>query len=207
MRIKPLAAGIASFIPGMDKVVSKGTGGTNSARYCYSVWLRHLTMVANNGLQGFPETVAELGRGDSLGIGLAALLSGAHRYLAFDIVQHANLSRNLKIFDELVSLFRDRADIPGEEEFPLVKPYLDSYAFPSHILSEERLKDALQDSRIEAIRNSILDPGSKNSVLEYRAPWSDLTVVEKESVDMIYSQAVLEHIVAREHISAAKKPL
>jgi predicted SAM-dependent methyltransferase len=194
VRLKPLAAGIASFIPGMDKVVSKGTGGTDSARYCYSVWLRHLKMAAGHGLQNIPNTVAELGPGDSLGIGIAALLSGVQKYLAFDIVEHANISRNMKVFEELVELFRNRQDIPGKEEFPLVKPYMDSYEFPSGILPDNWLNQSLSEHRIETIRKSILDPTNECSLISYRAPWSDQGVVVRESVDMIYSQAVLEHI-------------
>ncbi len=33
--------GMATYIPGIYGLVSKYTGGTDSARYCYSVWLRH----------------------------------------------------------------------------------------------------------------------------------------------------------------------
>lgn len=194
VRLKPLAAGIASFIPGMSKVVSKGTGGTDSARYCYSVWLRHLKIAAEHGLQNVPNTVAELGPGDSLGIGIAALLSGVEKYLALDIVEHANISRNMEIFDELVDLFRSRDDLPDEEEFPLVKPYMDSYKFPSSILPDNWLEQSLNENRIEVIRKSIMNPSSEQSVISYRAPWSDQGILISESVDMIYSQAVLEHI-------------
>jgi hypothetical protein len=194
VRLKPLAAGIVSFIPGMEKVVARGTGGTNSAAYCYSVWLRHLKMAAENGLRQIPQTVAELGPGDSLGIGLAALLSGVEKYLALDIVEHANTSRNIEVFEGLVELFRNRRAIPGEEQFPLVKPYLESYDFPSALLSDDRLTQALDANRIEAIRQSILNPNDKRSLISYRVPWSDRDVVEKESVGFIYSQAVLEHI-------------
>ena len=79
------------------------------------------------------ETVAELGPGDSLGIGLAALLSSAQRYVALDVVRYAANTRNLQIFEELIALFRDRAPIPDEAEFPLVRPRLLSYTFPADI--------------------------------------------------------------------------
>ena len=60
--------------------------------------------------------VAELGPGDSLGIGFSALISGADKYFAFDVVEHANASRNFEIFDELVSLFKNKEDIPDDKE-------------------------------------------------------------------------------------------
>ena len=53
------------------------TGGSDSARYCYSVWLRHLRSLAPYGFRVKGAHVGELGPGDSIGIGLAALLSGA----------------------------------------------------------------------------------------------------------------------------------
>ena len=193
MKLKQLIFGIATFIPGNWFRV-KGTGGTDSARYCYSVWLRHLVTANNNGLNTAPRVVAELGPGDSLGIGLAALISGVEEYFAFDVVEHANIERNIEIFDELVTLFKNRVDIPGEDEFPKVKPYLETYKFPEDILTDNRLDQALENARLEKIRNSISNPGHKDSLIKYRVPWFDSSVVKRESIDLIYSQAVLEHV-------------
>jgi SAM-dependent methyltransferase len=192
MKIKPLIYGIVTFMPGANRYLAKGTGGTDSARYCYSVWLRHLVMAKSNELNPYPKIVAELGPGDSLGIGFATLLSGCEKYLAFDVVKHANTERNVKIFDELVSLFSKREPIPGEDEFPKVKPYLNNYEFPSDILDEKRLKNTLDQSRVEKIRNDVIH--QSNDFIQYKVPWDSASVVEKQSVDMIYSQAVLEHV-------------
>lgn len=197
MNIKPLLKGIATYIPGLYKLASRGTGGTISARYCYSVWLRHLTMAYKNGLSTQPDAIAELGPGDSLGIGLAALISGANNYYAFDIVEYARNKRNIEIFDELVNLFKKREKIPDETEFPRVKPYLESYEFPNHILTDERLNEALKQDRIESIRNALLNLGSgnrNNIQISYFVPWYDSKVIKEESIDMIYSQAVMEHV-------------
>ena len=86
-----------------------------------------------------PRVVAELGPGDSLGIGLAALLTGADHYVGLDIFAYADSSRNLAVLDELVEMFGARASIPDSNELPDVKPYLPSYEFPGRILSAERL--------------------------------------------------------------------
>src|SRR5215510_12622076 len=144
MYIMPVLKGIATFIPGVRKLVVKRTGGTDSARYCYAVWLRHLLMAYGNGLSVQPKIVAEIGPGDSLGIGLAALISGAEKYYAFDIVKYANCERNTMIFDELVELFAKKENIPDEIEFPNLKPHLKSYEFPAHILDEHRLTECLK---------------------------------------------------------------
>lgn len=194
MKLKPLIHGIATYVPGVIPYLEKGTGGTDSARYCYSVWLRHLVIAKSNGLDPYPKIVAELGPGDSLGIGLAALISGCDKYFAFDIVEHANIERNLKIFDELVTLFRNRAGIPGDDEFPKIKPYLIGNDFPADILGGNRLQHALEPSRIEKIKDSVSYPKRNDSLIKYKVPWYDASILEKESVDMIYSQAVLEHV-------------
>ncbi len=93
LKAKALLSGLASWLPGYD--VARTTGGTDSARYCYSVWLRHLVLAASSGrLQaGVPRIVAELGPGDSVGIGIAALLSGAERYYALDLLPYSDLRR------------------------------------------------------------------------------------------------------------------
>lgn len=194
MKIKNIALGLASYVPGLYGALSKGTGGTDSARYCYSVWLRHLVMARKNGFSQIPISVAELGPGDSLGIGLAALLSGVEQYCALDVVTHANLRRNIEIFQELVALFNDREDIPGEDEFPELKPYLESYQFPHDDLTDEVLSFALNIDRLDRIRRSITAVDRQDSKIHYVVPWSDVNNIEEESIDLIYSQAVLEHV-------------
>jgi predicted SAM-dependent methyltransferase len=191
-----------SFIPVLKRASMKNAGKPRSARYFYTVWLRHLVMAYRNGLSTLPETVAELGPGDSLGIGLAALLSGSSNYCAFDVVQFADTTNNVLIFDELVKLFRQRVSIPDESEFPSVKPYLDCYEFPAHILTDERLQVSLDKYRVESIRHTLtkLNPNDPSQQpICYFAPWDNSVTVKDNSVDMIYSQAVLEHVEDLEH--------
>ena len=194
MKLKQLIYGIATFIPGVSRCRSRGPGETASARYCYSVWLRHLVRAKNNGLNSNPKAVAELGPGGSLGMGLAALLSGCDKYFAFDIVEHANTAINIKVFEELVALYRSKADIPGEDEFPNIKPSLEGYRFPYDILDRNRLLNALEPSRIQKIRDSIQYSERNDSLIKYIVPWNDVNILMGESVDMIFSQAVLEHV-------------
>jgi hypothetical protein len=195
MKVKLFLFGASTYIMGSQfGLKGKGTGGTNTARYCYSVWLRHLAMAHRNHVLNGLDTVAELGPGDSIGIGLAALISGAEKYYALDVVEFANIQRNLAIFEELVLMFKRQEDIPGEDEFPNVKPKIDDYGFPHDILTHDRLKVALDDSRLELIRKSIKSENGKDSKIEYIVPWYNSCILKKESVDMIYSQAVLEHV-------------
>ena len=202
MSLAHVALGLATYIPGMHERLTRGPGGTDSARYCYTVWLRHLVQAQRADVWNAPRTVAELGPGNSLGMGLAALLTGAERYYAFDVVEHATSEGNIAIFDELVALFEARTPIPDEAEFPAVKPFLDCYEFPSDVLTDELLERCLHPQRLDAIRAALKDPASE--MIRYVVPWADtssqvnahstLPPPALGSVDMIFSQAVLEHV-------------
>lgn len=173
------------------------TGGTSSARYCYSIWLRHLVMAQQAGLCTWPRVIAEFGPGDSLGIGLAGLLSGAEKYYALDVVEYADNSVNLDILEELVTMFAQKEPIPDQKEFPFARPMLPSYEFPHQILTDDRLRQSLNTDRIQSIKESLTSPSNANkSAIEIRyiVPWYDGNVIEQESIDMIFSQAVLEHV-------------
>ncbi len=143
IRWRVLAKGLATYVPGLYRPERGRTGGTSDARYCYSIWLRHLVMLRDQGLETNPSVVAELGPGDSLGIGLAALLSGASSYVALDVVRYAQNVRNLQVLEELVHLFERREPIPGPDELPEVKPFLEQYAFPHEVLDDTCLQRSL----------------------------------------------------------------
>src|SRR5439155_23048089 len=132
---RKVTRGMLSYVPGVDGFLIKrrAGGGTGSPRYCYSIWLRHLAMAQRHGLSTAPATVAELGPGDSVGVGLAALLTGSERYWALDVLSYTNARRNLDIFDGLIDLVRNRTPIPNGNELGEVQPTLDSYAFPADI--------------------------------------------------------------------------
>jgi hypothetical protein len=202
----------ATFVPGVlmlppvRRVLKRhdyGTGGTDKARYCYSVWLRHLERAAAQGLDCNPSAIAEIGPGDSLGIGLAAMLSGAERYYAFDVVAHASAERNLATLEDLIALFDSRAPIPDNEEFPKVGPLLGDYRFPHSLLGDDRLRRALQADRLERIRASLRDCASPDSMVQYRAPWSTQGAVEENTLDLVFSQAALEHVDDLEEVYEA----
>ncbi|MDQ3775455.1 MAG: hypothetical protein M3461_14430, partial [Pseudomonadota bacterium] len=143
-----------------------------------------------------PNTLAELGPGDSLGVGLAAMLSGVNNYYALDVVRYSNTELNLKIFEELIALLKARAERPSKG-WPDFDRYLNSQLFPSHILTEEMLEQSLCENRIGQIRSALLNSGSQTSgvTIRYMVPWSDSSVIAKESVDVVLSHSVLEHIV------------
>ncbi|HWW20938.1 MAG TPA: methyltransferase domain-containing protein [Steroidobacteraceae bacterium] len=196
-----LTKGIATFVPGVNKLATRRTSGTSSARYCYSVWMRHLAAARAVGAPWPVKAVAELGPGDSIGSGLSAILSGAQSYIGLDGFAFAAASSTLEIFEELVSLFKARAPIPNPDEFPDIWPRVDSYDFPHDLLTESLLSEALDPSRLEAIRKALRgglksDSGQDGAgvTVRYAAPWYAKEVMRENSVDMIFSQAVMEHV-------------
>jgi hypothetical protein len=170
-----------------------GTGGTVSAQYCYSVYLRHLVIAEQHGLAIDPRTVVELGPGDSIGIGLMALLTGAEQYYAVDQVRHASSATNLLVFDELAKLLSAQTPIPSGGEFAEILPELGDYNFPSKILSDERLARGLAPDRLNRIRNALAG-NLTTGPIRYLAPMGRMHEIPGNSVDLIVSQAVMEHV-------------
>lgn len=187
-----LWGGLKSFLP-LPPAKYKGTGGTVSGAYCYSVWLRHLSFIAAHvGRDAVkPATVVELGPGDSIGLGLAALLSVCERYIALDVLEHATVETNLRVFDELVALFRARARLPDERIFPRLHPRLASYDFPAHLIDDAELDVRLCEANVARLRDAVADPRRVGSPIRYECPWGPESVAES-SADLVVSQVVLQ---------------
>jgi hypothetical protein len=200
IKLRCLLKGLISYVPYAAKFAIPKTGGTNSARYCYSVWLRHLVLARVNGFSGPIKAMAELGPGDSLGVGLAAMLSGVDRYYALDCKPFASTHQNIQMLDELLQLFSSKADIPGDDEFPLVNPKLTDYRFPGW-LSELQVAEFLDERRVAAIRraleagcNGVIAAPEVPIAMKYVAPWNNCSEIPAGSIDMVISQAVMEHV-------------
>ena len=154
--------------------------------------MKHLTLFWANGFRKLPTTIAEFGPGDSLAIGLSAVLSGVNDYIALDVVEYASVERNLAILDELIQLFSNRH--PGSATgWPKYHQFLDKRLFPSHILSDDYLEECLRKQRVSAIRDAIAGSPSKISI-RYIVPWEDLHLTPQGSIDLVISHSVLEHV-------------
>jgi hypothetical protein len=168
-------------------------GGAASASYCYGVWLKHLALLHASGMRDLPQTVAELGPGGSLGIGLAALLSGAQSYYGLDVVTYTDAVRNLGVLEGLVALFKQRAARP-QKGWPDFDEHLDGKLFPGSILTDEVLDQALDERRIESIRAALRDGAAGDITIKYVVPWNDPATIAEGSVDVLLSHSVLEHV-------------
>jgi hypothetical protein len=205
-RLIPIIAGTLKRFDLFRMLLPKKTGGSIKSRYCYSIWLRHLYFLTKHNNNKIPFSVAELGPGDSLGVGISALLSGAEHYYALDVIKFWQPERNIQILNELLDLFNSKAGIPDNIEFPKVAPILEDYSFPDRILTEERLKTSLAPERITRIRKELGDPvNSTNTFVKFKIPWNNPDVINAKTIDFILSQAVMEHVDDLENAYCAMK--
>ncbi len=214
---KFILKGIATYLPAPfchllpeHQHQFKGTGqrkfsDTESvARAYYAVWMRMLVTMQREKVLNIHtvHTIGEIGPGDSLATGLAALLSGADTYIGLDLVPTAHNFDNLALLEEIIRLFQTRAAIPDAAEHPKLRPYLSSYAFPSDILTDEHLAQTLAPERLENIRKAItafekgtVDTDAPIKIL-LSTPWDteERVKTHAESIDLIITNAAMEHV-------------
>jgi SAM-dependent methyltransferase len=189
-RWRAIIKGALTYVPGANWVLPKPSAGNRPpASYFYGVWMKHLAYLSAGGFP-IPQTVAELGPGDTLGLGICALLSGARRYYGLDIVPHTNRAQNLPVLDELADMFARRVPRPVRG-WPDFGEYLDAREFLPRLTESAR---ALDPERLRRLRQALLEGASEDLAVMYRVPWSSDDVVEESSVDLVISQAVLEHV-------------
>ncbi len=192
MEYWPLVKGLLTRVPLLYRPGANAAGGSIESRYCYSVWLRHLRVAEDVGLQHVPTVVAELGPGLSLGVGLAALLSGARRYLALDVARDAKVEQNLACIGELVQLYAARTPIPDAQSYPEVMPRLENYSWPRLLQGNA----GATTERITEVRSAVeqLGANASSGILDYVVPWTSDSITEPASVDFMLAQAVMEHV-------------
>lgn len=155
----------------------------------YRIFLNHLIKAYEKGLAWPQRSVGEIGPGFHLGVGLSALLAGADRYYAFDLVPHINFDEELSILDELLEMFRERTPAVNDSG-RLV------FEFPRDIINDEILIKSLSDDRIDNLKANLKAAGhtSQNTMIFYVTPWEEQYQDFRESCNFIVSQSCLEHI-------------
>jgi SAM-dependent methyltransferase len=194
-KVRPILKGMLTWLPLLNawRLRHAATAGSDSPRYCYAVWLRHLVTLDLYGFKIAGAQVGELGPGDSIGAGLAALLSGASQYSGLDIVPFSAKADLERIFDELAQMYSRRESIPSPDEFPRLRPTLNSYGFPNHLIDCTSFI-----GRVEEIRSELKTGVNSGRFVRYCAPWASADQIAAGSLDLIFSQAVLEHVDALE---------
>lgn len=190
-KIPQLLKGTLTYVPLFNRwrLRRGSTGGSNSARYCYAVWLRHLVVLARHGFVVRGAAVAELGPGDSIGTGLAALLSGADRYVGLDVVPYSASANLQGILTELAQIYSAREAIPGHDVFPRIRPRLACYDFPASLVDCDSLSE-----KVARVSADLGAGGLHGDCVNYLAPWTSALDVAPGSLDLIFSQAVLQYV-------------
>lgn len=197
--LRPLVKGCASFVVPALRSAHK-PGGTIDAEHCYALFLRHyLRLRRHRAVPGVPATVAELGPGSSIGMGLAALLAGAERYVALDVEAHRTGGRDLAVLDRLVELFRARTPAPNHGRYSRIFPPPGDAGFPAEL--EPALAASLAPESLARLRADVRD--GRGERVRYVAPWSDPACLPPGSVDWLFSHSVLEHVDDLDGVYAA----
>jgi hypothetical protein len=194
--LRLVLGGLKSYFPTLH-AGGKGASGRPTAPYCYSVWMRHLSIITRSVPSFRPRVVVELGAGESLGVGCAALLSGAEQYIGLDLAPRADARHDAQILDELVPMFAHHAPIPDERIFPNLLPKLPAYNFPNRLFADDGPRHIRIDTdRVQKIRAALLDRQDvlyDNVPVGYVVPWNPRTL-DRQSVDLVISQASLQDL-------------
>lgn len=170
---------------------SEKAGG--NSLYCYRIWMNHLKnwSLVNDKI---PKVIVEIGSGNSLGVGLAALLSGADSFYALERTQFWNIEINIRVFDELVDVFKKEYK-PQQTIVKSDEKSDESLNFHSHILTKEHLKYCLKKKRLKKIRKELHKPFDiNNAYVRSVIPWKRIDIIEDNTVDYIFSHTVLQHV-------------
>ncbi|WP_407146216.1 methyltransferase domain-containing protein [Bradyrhizobium sp. ORS 86] len=192
IKAKSIVKGAASnFIPRF-RHSGTGTDGAFSAEGAYAIFMRYLLALSRAGTSFADKTVVEFGPGSSFGVGIAALLAGARRYYAFDLIDHTDDERNLVIFDVILRMFQTRAPVPIGGWCARIFPLIDDPAFPADLLPDALLAKTLDPDRVSLIRRDLASKGGL-----YIRPRSSANIASAkldEPADVIISESVLEHV-------------
>jgi hypothetical protein len=198
MRIKPILTGLLSYIPGVYTHFNQGPN-PSTPELCYGIGFKHLCLMQVQGA-AFPNKLAEVGPGRSVGSGVLALLLGAEHYVGLDVVPFAQLAGEADAWvDAMVSLLRRRASLPNADGFPSLRLYLDDAGFPL-LVSNEMLANALNPARIAAVRACLSNlqvnrPSRADGLcMEYRVPWEGAALDLHQTMDAVFSHSVMQHV-------------
>jgi hypothetical protein len=192
IRYKSIVKGAGSYFVKAFRKTGPGNEGVISAEGTYAIFMRYLYALARIGLSFDDKVVVEFGPGSSYGMGIAALLSGARRYYAFDLVDETSHDRNLSILDALGDMFANRVAIPRDGFCARIFPFIDDPAFPTKLLPNALLERTLHPDRLKAIRH---DLATRGGVFIRARSSADLdNAFIDEPADIIASESVLEHV-------------
>lgn len=189
--------GALTYVPGFNYILDKRKrrmkarnrgDAKKSAPLALENWFRFINGLYNAGMPVSPLTnVAELGPGDSFGLGFAALLGGAKTYVGLDTIKYAESTKNLALFDEMVDVIAN--DFRGCDLKWLDEEYHSQLDVFKKVVSNAQI--------VQQIRQAIpvaIDGNGHSDTIRYIAPWEPSCNDFASSIDLVVSNAVLEHV-------------
>lgn len=155
---------IISYIPLIKNILRKSGTSPLRGSYYYDIYKLHKERLVQSAFKFPGNFIGEIGPGDTLGVGICAILDGFKQYFALDIIHHSNSVKNIEALNEIIKLF------------------------PTSIEQSKLLKNELE--RLE----------DNNSIFKYYVPWNDESIIAENSLDLIISNAVLEHVPSIDNI-------
>lgn len=181
IRFKPLLGGLTtSLLPPIASVMARRNYPHVEAEYYYRVWLNHVRLAQHYGMWAEPETVLEIGPGSSLGVGVAALLSGVRRYWAYDANSLRQGCEEPRLLPDLVHLYQQQA------AFAEAEGWLPSTILPPRFFAAENAN--LAPKRLRRIKDSL---ARRSDLIAYH---TNASAIPENSVDFLFSHSVLEHV-------------
>lgn len=124
------------------------------------------------------DVVVEIGPGDTIGAGIFALLYGANKYYVVDAVHHKrSVEQDLLMLDDIIKFLKQKQNL--EKDFTI------------DFSRVEKIKEAIRVSRINPTLIEFIVPLNKEKI-------------PANSVDLIFSHAVLEHVDNIEELCLAQ---
>jgi hypothetical protein len=180
-----LAKGAATFVPGLYPLFRQrhmGCAESSQATYSYAVWAKHFSLMHDRTHCGIPTTVLDFGSGDTLGVSVAALLSGAERAIAVDTIPFARGGPNEVVAKGLFELFANHVPIEASG-WPDFRFALSKTGFLPAVQPERNRTDAIVNALHAAIN------GKNSTLISYHAPFDEMTI-GADSVDFLLSHSV-----------------
>ena len=181
--------GIATYLPGMNtKIKRKREHQMHSgskAEFCYTLWFSLLSNLVENNIGYNFERFGELGNGRSLGIAFCALLTGSEQYVSLEIEGTYTVKENLKLLDDIVSLFKKKDIITNKYEQLNIK--IVDNSIQKRIISSL----VVNEKRVSEIKKEIINGFKDSKLIKIVKPWEQSASL---GLDIVFSRAVMEHV-------------
>lgn len=192
-KIKSIIKGAITFVPFVNLYLNKKKSKTkysgSNAEFCYSLWLSMLVHFDENNFKPTLKKIGEIGNGGSLGVGICALLTGTEEYFSFELNNYIDREQNLRLLDEIVTLFKNQKEIKKYEQLNIK---INNYKYPSNLISQLNIDETFINEIKTEIENKFENSKRIKIINNY--------TTQNTEIDFVFSRAVMEHVLNPETI-------